>query len=223
MDVPGTIYTIDNAYFKDSYAGRRFSASLPAGQYTAEFINQDGAHVWPQYVEETWNKPPDCTGFATIDSITLLKPAINEQQCADLIRTGGIGGDISTTLPWISTMGSPRDLVVRTGLGVDGTNAIGTVNREMHWTGLGQDIDSRCLDLMKGQFYEFSAYMKVTVKNNPSIPIGTINPNRERWQNLSPVVTMNLRNYRNISDREFCTSMILLLTVFLLISVFVMH
>jgi hypothetical protein len=103
-------------------------------------------------------------------------------------------------------LGQPRDLVVRTGLGVGGTNAIGTVNREYHWTGLGQDIDSRCLELMKGEFYEFSAYTKVTVKNNPTIPIGTINPNRDMWQNLSPVVTMNIRSYRNISNKEFCTS-----------------
>ena len=218
MDVPGTIYTINNAYFSDPYAGRRFSASLPAGIYTAEFINQDGARVWPQYVEETWNKPPDCTGFATIDSITLLKPAINEQLCADLIRNGGNDGDIFTTQPWTSTLGRPRDLVVRTGLGVGGTNAIGTVNREYHWTGLGQDIDSRCLELMKGEFYEFSAYTKVTVKNNPSIPIGTINPNRDMWQNLSPIVTMNIRSYRNISNKEFCTSLILLLTVSFLFS-----
>jgi hypothetical protein len=206
MDVPGTILTINAAYFSDAYAGRRFSASLPAGQYTAEFINQDGAQVWPQYVEETWQKPPDCTGSAAVDSITLLKPAVNEQQCSDLIRNGGIDSDIVTTHPWISTLGQPRDLAVRLGRGLGGTNAISTVNREYHWTGLGQDIDSRCLDLMKGKFYEFSAYMKVTVKNDPSTPIQTINPNKVWWNNLSPVMTMNVRSYANKTTKEFCTS-----------------
>lgn len=205
MDVPGTILTINDAYFSDAYAGRRFSAALPAGIYTGEFVNEQGAQVWPQYVEETWQKPPDCTGFAAVDSITLLKPPINEQQCVDLIRNGGVDGNILTTQPWISTLGQPRELVVRNGLGVDGTNAIGTANREGHWTGLGQDIDSRCMDLMRGEFYEFSAYMKITVKNDPSNPILTINPNREWWYNLSPVVTLNGWSYVNISNKEFCT------------------
>lgn len=205
MDVPGTIYTINNAYFSDAYAGRRFSASLPAGTYTGEFINEQGAQVWPQYVEETWQKPPDCAGFAAVDSISILKPAISEQQCVDLIRNGGVDDNIMTTQPWISTMGQPRELVVRNGLGVGGANAIGTANREGHWTGLGQDIDSRCMDLMRGKFYEFSAYMKVTAKNNPSTPISTINPNRDVFQNLSPVVTINGRGYQNISNKEFCT------------------
>ncbi len=31
MDVPETILTINDAYFFDAYAGRRFSAALPAG------------------------------------------------------------------------------------------------------------------------------------------------------------------------------------------------
>ena len=102
MDIPGTIHAINNGYFSDPNAGRKFSASLPLGTYTAEFINQEGAQVWPQYVEETWNKPPDCYGFATVDSVTILKPPVNEEQCVDLIRNGGIVG--STTCPWISTL-----------------------------------------------------------------------------------------------------------------------
>ena len=94
--------------------------------------------MWPQYAKETWQKLPECLGFATVDSITLLKPAINEEQCTDL-----------TTHPWISTLGQPRELIVRLGLGLGGSNVISTVNQEGHWMGLGQDIDSRCLDLMK--------------------------------------------------------------------------
>ncbi len=44
MDVPGTILTINQAYVSDANAGRVFSASLPSGTYTAEFINQDAVH-----------------------------------------------------------------------------------------------------------------------------------------------------------------------------------
>ena len=203
MDVPSTIYTDSSeAYFSDPSAGRKFSASLPAGTYTAEFINENGDQVWPQYVEETWQKPPDCAGFAQVDSVTVLKPPISEEQCVELVRNGGIHGN--TTFPWISTLGQPRNIAIRKGMGIDGTDAIGTMNREYPWTGLGQDIDSRCLELMRGKFYEFSAYMIITVKNNPTTTIQTIDPNKEYYSNLSPVVTLNMRTYQNISTKEFC-------------------
>ena len=203
MDVPSTIYTDSSeAYFSDPSAGRKFSASLPAGTYTAEFINENGDQVWPQYVEETWQKPPDCAGFAQVDSVTVLKPLISEEQCVELVRNGGIHGN--TTFPWISTLGQPRNIAIRKGMGIDGTDAIGTMNREYPWTGLGQDIDSRCLELMRGKFYEFSAYMIITVKNNPTTTIQTIDPNKEYYSNLSPVVTLNMRTYQNISTKEFC-------------------
>ena len=203
MDVPSTIYTDSSeAYFSDPSAGRKFSASLPAGTYTAEFINENGDQVWPQYVEETWQKPPDCAGFAQVDSVTVLKPLISEEQCVELVRNGGIHGN--TTFPWISTLGQPRNIAIRKGMGIDGTDAIGTMNREYPWTGLGQDIDSCCLELMRGKFYEFSAYMIITVKNNPTTTIQTIDPNKEYYSNLSPVVTLNMRTYQNISTKEFC-------------------
>ena len=201
MDVPSTIYTHSEAYFSDPSAGRKFYASLPAGTYTAEFVNENGDQVWPQYVEETWQKPPDCAGFAQVDSVTVLKPPISEEQCVELVRNGGINGN--TTFPWISTLGQPQKIVIRKGMGIDGTDAIGTIDRQYHWTGLGQDIDSRCLELMRGKFYEFSAYMKITAKNNPTTTIQTIDPNKEFYSNLSPVVTLNLRTYQNISTKEF--------------------
>jgi hypothetical protein len=203
MDIPGTIQTINKSFFSDANAGRTFSASLPSGTYTAEFINQDGALAWPQYVEEKWNKPPDCSGYATVDSVTLIKPAIAEQQCVELVRNGGKDDNILTTEPWIHTMYNTNDVIVRSGLGVDGSNAIGTVSRQGHWTGLGQNIDSRCLDLMKGKYYEFSALIKVTALNDPSTPIQTINPNKEWYNNLSPIMTINGRGYSSVTTKEF--------------------
>lgn len=203
MDIPGTILTINKAYFSDANAGRVFSASLPSGTYTAEFIDQDGAIAWPHFVEEKWHKPPDCSGYATVDSVTLLKPAINEQQCSELIRNGGTDTNILSTEPWIHTM-NQNDITVRTGLGVDGSNAISTVNRQSHWTGLGQNIDSRCLELMKGKYYEFSASVKITAKNDPSTVIQTVDPNKEWYSNLSPIMTINGRSYSNVSSKEFC-------------------
>lgn len=203
MDVPGTILTINKAFVSDANAGRVFSASLPSGTYTAEFIDQYGVQVWPQFVEEKWQKPPDCVGYATVDSVTILKPAINEQQCVELIRNGGKDSNILVTEPWIHTMHNNYDIAIRTGLGVDGTNAIGTVNRRDHWTGLGQNIDSRCLELMKGKYYEFSASIKITARNDPSTLIQTIDPNKEWYKNLSPIMTMNFRSYSNISTKEF--------------------
>ena len=213
MDVPGTILTINKAYFSDANAGRVFGASLPSGTYTAEFIDQDGTLVWPQFVEEKWQKPPDCVGYATVDSVTLLKPAINEQQCVELVRNGGKDSNILGTEPWIHTMYNPNDIIIRNGLGIDGTNAIGTVNRQAYWTGLGQNIDSRCLELMKGRYYEFSAPIKITAKNDPSTIIQTIDPNKEWYKNLSPIMTINGRSYSNISTKEFCELFVMFIVV----------
>lgn len=84
--IPGKVRTINQHYFSDPYAGRRFSASLPAGDFTAEFVDSEGNLAWPQYVEEYWQKEPDCTGFATQDHVTLIEPTINEAFCAEIIR-----------------------------------------------------------------------------------------------------------------------------------------
>lgn len=73
-----------------------------------------------------------------------------------------------------------RTVKVGGGLGIDESDAIVTENRGGHWTGLGQDIDSRCLDQMSGEFYEFSAWMQVTASGvQPQAPALDIDPDND--------------------------------------------
>lgn len=204
MHIPGIIKTRNAAYFSDAFASRKFSAALPAGNYTAQFIDEENNLVWPQYAEETWAKEPDCSGSVSLGSVTLIKPALEIGQCNDLIRNGGQGdnGTLSTAEPWVHTLYEPRDVQVGTGLGIEGSDAICTVNRWGHWTGPGQNIDTRCLELEKEEFYELSVWMKITEKGNPAAIIQDIDTNRPWYRNMSPIMTMQGRNYRDETTKE---------------------
>lgn len=141
FDIPGTIEDRnDYRFFSDAYRTRVFSVSLPAGAFTAEFIDEEGNQVWPTFVEEVWENPPDCSGYATVGDMTLLKPEVDAIQCEQLIRNGGQDATLSSTEPWLHTH---PELLVGTGLGIDGSDAIITSDRRYHWTGPGQNIDTR--------------------------------------------------------------------------------
>lgn len=208
MEVPGTIYSKNEAHFSDYLTTRRFSASLPEGSFIAKFIDENGNHVWPQFVEEHWQQPPDCSGYLLKEQLTIEEPAIQESDCLELIRNGGLDPSTLTTAePWLHTFGSNsgrvsvaceyllfvallltliicpcttsiQDLDIGAGLGEVG-DAICTAGRSDKYSGPGQNLDSRCVELMEGQFYEFSALMKVTAKNNPSVIYEAIDPNSD--------------------------------------------
>ena len=98
--------------------------------------------------------------------------------------------------------GEPRDVIVGTGVGSEGSDGICTYDRNSHYTGLGQNLDSRCMELMQGEYYEFSAMMKITAKKDSSTIIQNIDTDRDWWRNQSPIVTMNSRWYRDESTKE---------------------
>ena len=203
MDVPGTIRTINDEYFSDAYAGRHFSASLPEGKYTTEFIDEDGNQAWPVYLEEYWSKEPDCSGYATggrrllasgvkIQDVTTLKPEITEEQCIELLRNTPQDSPMNKTDPWIQTLNLwGRDLAVENGLGDNSTDALATTQRHYHWTGIAQNIDSRCLELMEGQYYEFKVKLKITPKGDPTTSIQDMDLDKCWWENRSPIMTFN--------------------------------
>jgi len=208
MLIPSTLQVQNTAarsehYFSDPLAGRRFSVSLPAGSYLAEFLDENGDLAWPTYVEEVWQKEPDCSGFASPGDITILKPPVD---CTELIRNGGQDTTLATTEPWLHTMYNKNrdsDLSIGTSLGIDGSDAIITYMRTDSGHGLGQDIDSRCLDQMKGEYYEFSAWMRVTRKGAQPQSAVDIDTNGEWDSNLAPQLSLNNRSYRNDATKEF--------------------
>lgn len=160
-------FTRGENYFSEANSLRRFSVSLPAGNYTAEFIDENGVQSWPTFVEEAWQKEPDCSGFASFEDVTILEPPVAVGYCDELIKNGGGTGasDFSTTAPWVHTLydwNNERDIVLVPSGGIDGSNALATFNRNSKYSGLGQDIDSRCLTQESGQYYVFSASLKIT-------------------------------------------------------------
>ena len=107
-DVPGTIQTVNEQTSNDAFHGRRFSASLPAGNYTAQFYDEEGQLApWPTYAEETRLKAPNCRGSANAGDVTLIKPALvaetggarrlQDEVCGELVRNGGQGLQLDTS------------------------------------------------------------------------------------------------------------------------------
>ena len=202
MEVPGTIRYRNDIWVNDAYSGRRFSASIPAGNYTAQFLDENDQPAWPQYVEEQWQKEPDCpSGYAVPGDVTLVPPSVDASFCNQLVRdTGADSSD-----PFLHTFGD-RYGTTKTGPGM-GRNAsdavVVTEGRTYHWMGIGQDIDSRCLEPAGGGWYEFAAWMKVTAKGAQPQPVQDLDPNGEWWRNWSPIMTFNGRKYRDQETKEF--------------------
>lgn len=57
------------------------------------------------------------------------------------------------------------------------------------------------MDFLKGEFFEFSAWIRIFDKSGN--PATSINPNGEWWRNLSPIVTFNYRQYRDETTKSF--------------------
>eukprot|EP00804_Cyclotella_cryptica_P014145 CCRYP_005584-RA/>CCRYP_005584-RA protein AED:0.03 eAED:0.03 QI:259/1/1/1/0.94/0.9/20/117/3951 len=199
LSIPGKIQAGDYTFFSHAFRPRKFSASLPSGTYTAQFMDEEGNEVWPTYVEELWEAAPDCAMSASPLDITLSKPQVDvASYCDELIRNGGQTKILTTSEPWVHT---DPGVQVGSKLGINFTDAIGTVNRGGSWTGLGQNIDSRCVDKLKGRYVEFSAWIRML--NKDGSPATTINPDSVWWNRQSPQLALNSRQYRDVSTKEY--------------------
>lgn len=203
VEIPGNALDVGERGNTYAYEGQRvFSASLPAGEYTAEFVDELGNLVWPTYAEEQWARPADCAGGVSVGSVTLIKPGIDTVTgCAELIRNGA-SVNRTETKPWIHTKWySEKAIEVRPGLGKDGGNAVATYQRQYHWTGIAQNLNSLCTDVNEGEFYEFNAWVKMTDFNG--VAATNIDVNREWWRNQSPILTINSRKYRDETSKQY--------------------
>lgn len=102
--ISGKIKQEDYFRFSRAFNFRTFSASLPEGEYTAQFIDQNGNRVWPIYVEESWESTPDCPMSAGPLDIKLLDLRISDSSyCDEMIRNGGQDDVLTTSEPWVHT------------------------------------------------------------------------------------------------------------------------
>ena len=176
--IPGVLKNVNEHWFSDPYATRRFSAYLPSGEFTAEFIDAGGAVVWPVFVEERWEEAVECAGSAKPGDVTLLKPPLD---CSgELVRNGQFA-TLDSTEPYIHTMyrsRTNRDVDVAPGMGIGGTDALIATERSSHWTGIGQNVDSRCSQMLVGEWAEFSAHVKLFDKSLNPLAEGVIDTNK---------------------------------------------
>lgn len=198
IQVSSKIQPGDYNFYSRLWTTRKFSVSLPSGSYTARFVDQDGIHVWPTFVEETWEATPDCQMSSAPFDITLSEPHA-DFGCDELIRNGGQDdATLTTAEPWVHT---DPGVKVGVGLGRNSSDAIITINRGGTWTGLGQSIDSRCGNKLRGGYVDFTAWIKLT--NNDGSPATNIDPDTDWWRRTSPQLVLNYKEYRDESTKDY--------------------
>jgi len=161
IDVPGNYEAFSESQKIHDYRRlRRFSASLPAGNYTAEFRDENGDSAWPTFAEEYWEHEPPCTGSANIGDVVLISPTSN---CNALVRNG----DMESLVPYYHNGG---DIEFIPGIGIDGAGALKSKSRSRTYHGIVQYLDTRCVRSNIGKQYEFKAWVKLEDQSGDVIP-----------------------------------------------------
>jgi len=136
-----------------------YSPIVPNGSYTMRF-KLNGAVVWPEFVEETWEDPPSCGPYVSDGNITLVTPTSTGDNCDNVIRHGD--AEQGTRNLWMHSGGGLQ--VVEPGY--NSAYAFSSVLRKGTWQGPGQFLDTRCL--VEGNQYEIS--MRVKLLDNDGNP-----------------------------------------------------
>ena len=86
------------------------------------------------------------------------------------------------------------------GLGRNSSNAIITIDRHRSWSGIGQNLDSRCMEKMGGRFVEFSAWILL---NKDGALVTDIDPDTRWYYRKSPQLSAHSRHHRDMSTKDY--------------------
>lgn len=140
---------------------RMFNAYLPAGEYTAVFVNSYGEEVWPSYVQTRFQQDELCPMALDDDDIKLLEPPVTEETCTQLLQNQDMENSNDNASPWLHRFGG---IQVAPGFGSTmSANAL-TSKRPAESNTIVQHLDSRCLKLMQDEYYEITAWIKLVDK-----------------------------------------------------------
>eukprot|EP00554_Chaetoceros_debilis_P007442 CAMPEP_0194077066 /NCGR_PEP_ID=MMETSP0149-20130528/3732_1 /TAXON_ID=122233 /ORGANISM="Chaetoceros debilis, Strain MM31A-1" /LENGTH=4275 /DNA_ID=CAMNT_0038757959 /DNA_START=113 /DNA_END=12940 /DNA_ORIENTATION=+ len=140
---------------------RKFSASLPYGDYKLEFFH-NGSPIWPRYAYEVWEAAPDCEGSVIINSAKVVEPELIGGECDDMVANGDMEEGLKGWLHSNTEIdGSNGYLEALEGAGIGGSTAIGVYNRKHDNFGLGTNLDTRCFHQNKLAFYEVKAWFRL--------------------------------------------------------------
>ena len=185
---------------------RQFSVSLPRGEYTLEFVDGDQV-VWPRHVYETWEGIPPCDGHVMSADVKIVEPPLFADECAELIRNG----DMSLGVTYWQHRGSRDDgnnvLQVVEGGGSMGSNALGLFKRSWEYSGIGQNLDTRCFHENPGSYYEVVAWYKLEKSKVPFI----CDRFSSDWKVRCPTITLKTVHYddpaKEVLDWDYDNSM----------------
>jgi hypothetical protein len=120
---------------------RLFRALLPPGNFTAIILSPMGQPIWPKAVDVTYGTPPTCGGGPFLENVTIFRPAVQAQECEQLVIDPGFDGGATTLAQWYH---SGVSLQIETFAGT-GNNALFTAAaRQAFVDGPVFFLDTRC-------------------------------------------------------------------------------
>jgi len=147
---------------------RYFSIALPKGSYTATFLDDSGAVVWPSFADEIYEEAI-CSDVLLEGSVALEVPPLETDDCANLILNGDAEASDSEPLHWLHRRGG---IVLNATQGRNGTNALGDIERtNAAKDAISQYLDTRCLAAFKGSRFEINAWVKLIDPTNGELYI----------------------------------------------------
>ena len=147
---------IHTKHYSESY--RFFSVSLPMGLYQVEFLN-DLQPTWPAFVLPRWEGIPTCDGYVSAANITIIEPTLS---CDEIIVNGDMEQGLRQWFHRNDRSGTSRGgLEAVEGAGVNNSTALKHFNRYYSWSGIGQNLDTRCLHQNLNKFYEIELYFRL--------------------------------------------------------------
>uniref|UniRef100_A0A7S4MJT6 CBM-cenC domain-containing protein n=1 Tax=Odontella aurita TaxID=265563 RepID=A0A7S4MJT6_9STRA len=175
-----------NVYYNTFlYDMRKFSAALPAGEYTAQFV-KDGQPYWPTHAYDRFERKPPCMGDGSV-TVTLERPDPTLEECTELVKNGDV--ELGNYTHWVHVNGGVEAME---GEGVDGSYAM--LNKRSHrHHGIGFYVDTRCTKLMEGHEYRITAQVRLQDANGAAV---SCDPDSLDENNMCPTMWLQTKKYR---------------------------
>lgn len=198
VEIAGLLWSGSEYHMTQEGVMRKFSVSLRAGEYTVEFLDTEGLVSWPTFVEEKWEGVPECTGYASAGNVTIIEPSsirrgLASPGCDNLIENGSMND--GTTYRWRHHGGGVEYLEEE---GINGTGALGTTNRRNVWQGIGQNLDSLCVEGNVGGMFELKAWYRVVHEDGS---VATCDPNKDHSTGGCPAASMRYSSYKDPEEK----------------------
>jgi len=165
---------------------RYFTATLPKGDYTLQFVDGQGNVGWPVFIEMQWEDNSTCPEAINDETITLNIPTPSEQECEQIIKNNG--GEENFVNHWMHAGGDVQIV----SPGYNSNHAIASVTRTGAWQGPGQYVDTRCFEV--GDYYEVTARVRLESEANPGTFINC-NPYQKHYMHpeVCPRISFRMR------------------------------